>query len=391
MEVGHRKGMDRLSKADAPLTELEKWVADTVAPALDSQKVHAREKLKGKVMAISACYFAASIEGVDLASKDDEAVMHKVGDAVATMKAKLAVLKKQVRDDPTCLKDEGDGAQRKKRKTDRMNLCNLTLQTMLYETFFDMENCEICFKRNWVLPSVGKPELDEKGNPKPNFRTTWSAGWYIDRRRKEGVKFDAAPINVLSALDEYEKALKHSFKPAAAGIDNPCDVSFQAAPAPEQDATAEEEKEDSVYFSVNENASWEEWGRRLRREWGGMNDDPDEGSQWTDEEWGLWAKEQINALWDDSQGDVPTDEEWVEWGKRVFCHAGITVNDDWTNEAWVKWGKELCWNARMVTLNVEWANWAKSEWAKWGDGPAGDWSSAEWTEWGKSLFAMTVV
>ena len=154
---------------------------------------------------------------------------------------------------------------------------------------------------------------------------------------------------------------------------------------------SQEEKEDSVYFSVNENASWEEWGRRLRREWGGMNDDPDEGSQWTDEEWGLWAKEQINALWDDSQGDVPTDEEWVEWGKRVFCHAGITVNDDWTNEVWVKWGKELCWNARMVTLNVEWANWAKSEWAKWGDGPAGDWSSAEWTEWGKSLFAMTVV
>jgi len=165
----------------------------------------------------------------------------------------------------------------------------------------------------------------------------------------------------------------------------------QATPPPEQEATVEEEKEDSVYFSVNENASWKEWGRRLRREWGEMNDDPDGGVEWTDEEWGLWAKEQIETLWDDAHGDVPSDEEWVAWGKKLCGLTDMTVCDDWTDENWAKWGKDLCWNARMVTLNVEWANWAKCEWEKWGNGPAGNWSDAEWTEWGKSLFARTVV
>jgi hypothetical protein len=163
----------------------------------------------------------------------------------------------------------------------------------------------------------------------------------------------------------------------------------EATPAPEKEATME--KEESVYFPADENASWKEWGRRLRREWGVMNDDPDEGVEWTDEEWGLWAKEQIEALWDNAPGMQLTDEDWCKWGKKLCRHTDITANDDWSDKKWVEWGKELCWEARMVTLNVEWANWAKCEWEKWGDGPAGNWSDEEWTEWGKSLFAKTMV
>lgn len=174
-------------------------------------------------------------------------------------------------------------------------------------------------------------------------------------------------------------------------LEEAADVEAVPAPAPPPEATMEEELEDSVYFSANENASWEEWGRRLRREWSEMNDDPDEGVAWTDEEWGLWAKEQMEALWDDARGEVPSDEEWAEWGKKLCGRTDLTVCEDWTEEKWAKWGKDLCWNARMVTLNVEWATWAKCEWEKWGDGPAGNWSDAEWTEWGKSLFARTVV
>jgi hypothetical protein len=194
MEIGHRKGMDRLAKAAAegadPVAELAAWVADTVDPALDTQKKHAEEKLKGKVIATSACYYAASIAGVDLASENHEAKMHPASHVVKVMKAKLEELKLLAAADPTCLKDEGD----KKSKTNRMNLCNLTLQTMLYETYFDLDDCEICFKRDWLLPSAEEPELDWKGKPKPNFRTTWSVCWGSDHMHKQGIKFADAQV-----------------------------------------------------------------------------------------------------------------------------------------------------------------------------------------------------
>ena len=44
---------------------------DTVRPEL-KKHIHTETKLTGRVVAISACYYAASIKGVDLASKDDE-------------------------------------------------------------------------------------------------------------------------------------------------------------------------------------------------------------------------------------------------------------------------------------------------------------------------------
>ena len=60
LDVGWRGGQDKLTQAEDPLAELEKWIQDSVRVQLD---VHADdgEKLTGKVVAISACFFAAQI------------------------------------------------------------------------------------------------------------------------------------------------------------------------------------------------------------------------------------------------------------------------------------------------------------------------------------------
>ena len=189
LEVGWRQGKERLVAADDALAELAAWTAQ----AVDTQmrlRGEQGEKLTGKVIAISACYYAASIVGIDAASKDDAAVFHPVGVVVAKMKAKLEELKQQVRDDPTCLQARaGDDKQAKSaRFSHAMNLCNLTLQTILYENFFEGDACEICFKRNWVLPGGVK------------FRTTWSAGWYLHYLMKLGITWSESE-NVLEHMD----------------------------------------------------------------------------------------------------------------------------------------------------------------------------------------------
>jgi hypothetical protein len=79
-----------------------------------------------------------------------------------------------------------------------MDLCNLTLQTMLYETFFDGE-CEICFKRNWELPGGVK------------FRTTWSAGWFLHSLKKQGICWPQSN----KALDELESLSKQAVSTVA--------------------------------------------------------------------------------------------------------------------------------------------------------------------------------
>ena len=197
LEVGWRAGKESLELAERPLEELAKWTEERVMGQMQHHGEH-EDRLTGKVVAISACYYAASITGVDVASKDDEAVFHKVSEVVQKMEAKLEELKQQVRDDPTCLKatPSDDKDTKKKRGSHAMDLCNLTLQTILYKKFF-RDDCEICFKRNWVLPGGIA------------FRTTWSAGWYLQHLRKIGVTW-AESDAVLEKMDSvYEQAREH--------------------------------------------------------------------------------------------------------------------------------------------------------------------------------------
>ena len=98
------------------------------------------------------------------------------------MRAVLDSLKEELRQDPSCLQTKpGDDAKAVKgRKSMAMNICNLTLQIRLYSSLFDDE-CNICFKRNWILPGQ---QGDAHGIP---FRSTWSAGWYLEHLKKHGI------------------------------------------------------------------------------------------------------------------------------------------------------------------------------------------------------------
>ena len=105
-----------------------------------------------------------------------------------------------MRDDPSCLipQPDDDKKTKKDRGTHAMELCNLTLQTTLFEAFFDPNSCEICFKREWVLAK--KPKLDDHANPISDFRSTWSAGYFLHSLKKRGISWPESNL----ALDELE-------------------------------------------------------------------------------------------------------------------------------------------------------------------------------------------
>ena len=125
-------------------------------------------KLRGTVICISSCYFAANAAGIN--NKPDEAKGIAMSECMEKFRSKVARLEAYAREkDNTEKFMAGSVADH-----DTMTLVNLKLQIKLFETFFDNDT-ELIFKRNWLLP----------GNVP--FRTTWSAGFFLSELAKKNI------------------------------------------------------------------------------------------------------------------------------------------------------------------------------------------------------------
>jgi hypothetical protein len=141
--------------------------------------------LGGNVIAISACYYGALSIG-KANKKDTEMAEYRCDDIVKEMEAKIE-------EDKEILKG-GVHTNKGKRATLFKEIANLTLQTTLFKHLFTPD-CMLCFKRNWNI----------KGTP---FRTTWTAGWYLNFLYSCGVRFPGSD----TILAEYEKTQQEAQK-----------------------------------------------------------------------------------------------------------------------------------------------------------------------------------
>ena len=126
-------------------------------------------KLGGSVICISACYYGALSIG-RANKKDEDMNAFPCKQIVEEMRAKIEKDKELLRD--------GAHVSKGKRGTLFKEIANLTLQTMLFSELFT-EDCMLCFKRNWTLDGVP-------------FRTTWTAGWYLNFLYSVGIHFEGS-------------------------------------------------------------------------------------------------------------------------------------------------------------------------------------------------------
>ena len=135
--------------------------------------------LGGSIICISACYYGAlSIGRANV--KDLEMNEYPCEQIIREMREKIEEDKQKLLD--------GTHSDRKARLTLFKEIANLTLQTTLFEELFKPD-AMLCFKRNWTL---------HKTYP---FRTTWTAGWYLNFLYKMQIKFPGAN----AILEEYER------------------------------------------------------------------------------------------------------------------------------------------------------------------------------------------
>lgn len=144
----------------------------------DVAKKAINSPLGGHIICISACYYGAcSIGKANL--KDQDMNEYPCGQIIKEMHDKIAQDKEVLRG--------GKHADRKARKTLFKEIANLTLQTSLFEELFSPD-AMLCFKRNWTL------------NTDVPFRTTWTAGWYLNFLYGLNIKFPGSN----KILEEYE-------------------------------------------------------------------------------------------------------------------------------------------------------------------------------------------
>jgi len=137
------------------------------------------QKIKGTVIAISACYYAAVEVGID--NGDHLMIGHVCRDVKKKFAAKALELRQLVEADPTLLKRQA------------MAIVNLHLQLVLLDNLID-DDTTIIFKRNWQLGSTP-------------FRTTWTAGWYLYLLEGLGVSSGGSKV-VLANYKKIEMAAK---------------------------------------------------------------------------------------------------------------------------------------------------------------------------------------
>jgi len=137
------------------------------------------QKVKGTVIAISACYYAAMEVG--WGNDDQKMESHSVREVKKKFLAQSLVLRKKVEDDPSLLKQY------------LMAIVNLNVQLVLLDNLID-DDANIIFKRNWKLGETP-------------FRTTWTAGWYLYLLEGLGVYSGGSKV-VLANYKKIEEAAK---------------------------------------------------------------------------------------------------------------------------------------------------------------------------------------
>ena len=144
------------------------------------------KKLKGTVVCISACYYAAQAAGI--ANQDHEVNAVTLSECLEKFKSKVASLEAEARTNP--------GPFMESRKL--ISLVNLSLQIKLYEKFFETD-CLLIFKRNWRL--AGKAQ----------FRTTWSSGYFMSQLAKKGIEMPGTQAilqNLQKLREKYNRLLR---------------------------------------------------------------------------------------------------------------------------------------------------------------------------------------
>eukprot|EP00940_MAST-03C_sp_MAST-3C-sp2_P003558 g3558.t1 len=203
VEVGNREGVrlftraaeNDLDDAEAPILALESWMSSTkkkIEVAIAQSKSFRR--VSGFVLCISAQYFAAleiskTLEGCEdkygaIANKASTAHTISASRAAEAANAYVVQQKKRWRE-----MTSGERASLAK-STDKRNclksfalgLANVQYCGLLWSRYFE-GHTSLCFKRDWKIGHAGT-----------FFRTTWSAGWFMNILKYHG-HVDLAVVN----------------------------------------------------------------------------------------------------------------------------------------------------------------------------------------------------
>jgi hypothetical protein len=185
-------------RTNASVTGFEGRVMGEMAEAQSRQatpaaKTAVARKLEGKVVAISACYYGA--ESVNIGNKPNEVNTVKCEEVVARMRAKIEEDKNEL----LAGAHTNDG----QRKTLFKEIANLTLQKKLFSELIH-KDADICFKRDWSVYGV-------------DFRTTWTAGWYLNFLYSVGVRFSGSDM-VLAKYAETQATAAELLKDVGDGL-----------------------------------------------------------------------------------------------------------------------------------------------------------------------------
>ena len=125
----------------------------------------------GKVIGISACYYASQAAGIQ---KEEEL---SINAAVERLQKKHSQLVPQLDEKLASGKDVQE--RLKKNKRFFVTLSNVTIQMCLLTTVFSAD-MKVSYHRDWKHPVPGEPDKTI------NFRTTWTAGWFIGMLKNHG-------------------------------------------------------------------------------------------------------------------------------------------------------------------------------------------------------------
>ena len=83
--------------------------------------------------------------------------------------------------------------------------------------------------------------------------------------------------------------------------------------------------------------------------------------------WAAWAKLEWAKMSDDAAGEW-SDEEWVVWGKEQveLAWADIVAEEEWSIEEWAVWGKEE-WHKTGGESACKWCGWVSTNESLWGN------------------------
>lgn len=217
LDIGSKGAIDYFVEAakknpedvESPLAALDDWLAKKRKIV----KLHWKQsaKVEGFYILISGMYYAAkeiqkTLKGCKedfgtLVSKDDEATYVLAGDIKeAARKHKEQVSetwKSMTPEERTELMEGLDHKNKKKIDGWAKDLANTAMCAMFWDEYFE-DSAKLCFKRNWELGS---------GSEKTFYRSTWTAGWFIQNLQVGGIDFVSRRPNMKTECENVAEKL----------------------------------------------------------------------------------------------------------------------------------------------------------------------------------------